>query len=439
MTTISWIPSVKNFLIYQIECIGTMKVGILGAGLCGLAAAHTLGSSAECVIFEKYDVSGGCMASKNYDAYQLETLYHHCFAGDTVLFSFLDSLGLSDDLLWLKGSTGYYANGKLEAVTTPSEILKWSALTFSQKVRLGMFVLRSRKFDADALDSVTASSYLKEKVGEDVYNAFFAPLLRSKFGAKADSVSAAWLMSRICIRSDRGTEGERLGYLKGGWHRLTDALCSAVEKQGCVIRTGCPAVSLVYSDGKWLINGEAFDAVISTIPPQEVSAILQTKDALNLPAVSYQGAACLTMGLSKDPASGIYWTNMGEKAPYGAVVVHTNFAPYEWYGEHVVYLASYFSGDVSPNLKEEMISDFCRRFNVAKSDISHADLYVEKLAGPVFETGYKKRILPNSLGKQFYFAGMFSEENYPERSMEGSLKAGIRAAQDLLSEALVKS
>lgn len=58
-----------------------MKIGILGAGLCGLAAAHTLNGAAECTIFEKYDAAGGCMASKSYGRYRLETLYHHCFRG----------------------------------------------------------------------------------------------------------------------------------------------------------------------------------------------------------------------------------------------------------------------------------------------------------------------------------------------------------------------
>ena len=424
----------KTFLSCEEKYINIMKIGILGAGLCGLAAAERLAGAAECTIFEKYDTAGGCMASKNYGSYRLETLYHHCFSGDSVLFALLEELGLKDDLLWLKGSTGYYAKGKLEPVTTPAEIVKWSALSLPQKARLALFVLSARKFDADALDSITASSYLKEKVGDGVYKAFFAPLLRSKFGPKADSVSAAWLMSRVAIRSDRGTEGERLGYLKGGWHRLTDAFTSHLAKRGCTIKTGCPVTSIAYNDGKWLINGEAFDAVISTIPPQELGKICKTPHALQCPKVPYQGAACLTMGLKKDPAKGIYWTNMGEDAPYGAVVVHTNFAPFEWYGEHVAYLASYFTGDVPENLKERMITDFTRRFGLERSDITHADLYIEHLAGPVFETGYKKRIPPLTLGHRFYSAGMFSEENYPERSMEGSLKAGIRAAEQLVSD-----
>lgn len=401
-----------------------MRIGIIGAGLTGLSAGLALSKNHEVVIFEKNSSAGGCMVSKKYEGYELETLYHHCFSGDTALFDLLESINLKNDLVWLKGSTGYYMDGKLHPLTTPLEILRWPCLSFLQKARLGFFVISSRRIDEDALDGITAKEYLYDKVGEDIYQAFFAPLLSSKFGEMKDEVSAAWLMSRIAIRSDRGAEGERLGYLKGGWHRLIDAVCTRLAEQNAELRLGVPVTQISHDD-KWYINGEAFDAVLSTLPPQQSSA-LGVDVGKSIP---YQGAACMTLGLSRDPANGIYWTNMGDKAPYGAVVVHTNFVPYEWYGEHVVYLASYFKDKPADNLKEEMLEDFCRRFAVSRDEISHADLYVDYFAGPVFVTGYKSEIQPLSSGNSFYSAGMFSEENYPERSMEGSIKAGLRAAK----------
>ena len=184
-----------------------MKIGILGSGLAGLSAALQLADKNEVVIFEKNDSPGGCMSSLTYNnTYTLETLYHHCFSGDTNLFSLLEDLDLKTDMIWLKGSTGYYMDGKLHPLTTPMEILRYPCLTFFQKFRLGLFVISSRKIDLAPLDKVTAKEYLFEKVGEDIYNAFFAPLLTSKFGSMKNDVSAAWLMSRIAIRSDRGTK-----------------------------------------------------------------------------------------------------------------------------------------------------------------------------------------------------------------------------------------
>ncbi|HJJ47751.1 MAG TPA: NAD(P)/FAD-dependent oxidoreductase [Methanocorpusculum sp.] len=407
-----------------------MKVGILGSGLCGLSAALELCGRCEVVVFEKNTFAGGCMSSKKYGQYELETLYHHCFSKDTELFRLLDNLNLGNELVWLKGSTGYYAKGRLESVTTPAEILKWSALSFMQKARLGFFVLSARSIDEDALDKITAKEYLLEKVGENIYRAFFEPLLIGKFGERKDEVSAAWLMSRIAIRSDRGAEGERLGYMKGGWHRLIDAMCDKIREKGGEIRLNTAVTSLEKQE-KWLINGEEFDAVISTLPPQNTKALLKNPENFNLPDMMYQGAACMTLGVKKNPTPGIYWTNMGERTAFGAVVVHTNFAPFEWYGEHVVYLASYFKDEPAKDLESRMIDDFCSKFGMDKSDILHQDMYIDKFAGPVFVTGYKEHIPDICAGNGLYIAGMFSEENYPERSMEGSIKAGIRAAKQI--------
>ena len=407
-----------------------MKIGIIGSGLAGLSSAIQLAEKNTVVVFEKNDTPGGCMSSRKYNNYTLETLYHHCFSGDRNLFDLMETLGLKSDLIWLKGSTGYYMDGKLHPLTTPFEILRYPCLTFFQKCRLGLFVLSSRKIDLGPLDKITAKEYLFEKVGGDIYNAFFAPLLISKFGLMKDEVSAAWLMSRIAIRSDRGAEGERLGYLKGGWHRLVDAMCDKIRSMGAEIRLNTPVVTLTQNNGKWLINNEEFDAVISTLPPQVTNSLL-VNASIRLQSLIYQGAACMTLGLARDPANGIYWTNIGDPAPYGAVVTHTNFVPFEWYGEHVVYLASYFKDEPDAGLKDRMINDFCKRFSIDTSEIHHADLYIDRYAGPVYVTGYKDTIPPVDAGGNLFIAGMFSSENYPERSMEGSVSAGMKAAKIL--------
>jgi protoporphyrinogen oxidase len=114
---------------------------------------------------------------------------------------------------------------------------------------------------------------------------------------------------------------------------------------------------------------------------------------------------------------------MKDSAPYGAVVSHTNFVPVDRYGEHLVYLASYFSGTVPPNIDQVMIGDFRTRFSVAPSEIRWHRVAVDPFAGPVYVTGYKSMIPPYRQ-QGLLMAGMFSRANYPERSMEGSIRAG---------------
>jgi protoporphyrinogen oxidase len=125
---------------------------------------------------------------------------------------------------------------------------------------------------------------------------------------------------------------------------------------------------------------------------------------------------------------GVYWLNMTDPAPYGAVVSHTNFIPPDRYGERIVYLASYFQGAMDPDLPRKMVEDFCHRFSLPGGSIRWKRMAVEPFAGPVYTTGYR-RLMPAYEEKGLFLAGMFSPPNYPERSMEGSIIAGTEVAR----------
>jgi protoporphyrinogen oxidase len=400
-----------------------MKIGIIGGGLTGLVAAHAMSRNHEVTIFEKMSSLGGCLSSYSINDYWIERYYHHCFSADTHLFALIDELGLTEKLEWKNGTSGYCAKKKIYALNTPVEILLYPELSLIDKARLAYLTLMAKKADLNALDDIPAEQYIIEHHGKNVYTSFFEPLLKSKFGEQRKEVSAAWLMSRIAIRSNRGVAGEHLGYLNGGFHQLIDFLEQSIERNGGKIQKQQPVSSLAHENGHWTINGNRFDAVISTIPPQE----LEKAGGPMMQPIPYQGAACMTLAMDREVTQGIYWLNMKDTAPYGAVVTHTNFIPQERYGEHIVYLASYFSGTVPAHLDRHMLDDFCSRFSVAPNEIHWHKMAVDPLAGPVYTTGYRS-LIPAYEQKGLYLAGMFSQPNYPERSMEGSIRAGMEVA-----------
>jgi protoporphyrinogen oxidase len=405
-----------------------MDICVIGGGLTGLLAAFRLSGTHRVTVLEMGDEPGGCLSSYRLPNYAIESLYHHCFSGDHHLISLIQELGLSDTLEWLHGSTGYIVDGQIYPLTTPLQILRYPLLSLPEKIRLGLFVLRSRSVNTALLDSITAKEYLCSRLGDRIYQSFFEPLLRSKFGDRRDDVSAAWLMSRIAIRSDRGAEGERLGYLRGGYAQLIDALMVRLTDAGCRIVTSHPVISATANGEGWVVDGERYDCVISTLPPQETARICSVPIA-ELP---YQGSACLTLATSVDPTAGIYWVNIGDPAPYGAVITHTNFVPFDRYGEHLIYLASYFSGEPPENCEELLLSDFCTRFSISRELIHWHRLRIEPAAGPVYVTGYRARIPSSNPAPALFIAGMFSSANYPERSMEGSVVAGEEIAEQVM-------
>jgi len=407
-----------------------LRIGIIGGGLAGLVSGYSLAGDHEVVIFEQGSELGGLLSSYRKSQYSIERFYHHFFSGDATFMNLLDELCLTDDIIWLSGSTGSYVNGNIYPLTSPFEIIRYPFLSLLDKFKLGVFTKQASRIDLAQLDAITARDYVESRLGERIYHSFFEPLLKSKFGQNADLVSAAWLISRVAIRSDRGVSGEHLGYINGGFSVFIDRLSSIARERGCQIREENPVTSVVQitssSKTGWEINGEFFDVVIGTVSPR----ILQGLGVPGIPLIPYQGAACLTLALSRDVTKGIYWLNITDPAPYGAVVSHTNFAPLEWYGEHIVYLASYFSGEPDPAIQEKMLSDFCTKFSVDPGEIRWSRITIDSEAGPLYLTGYRDH-LTNPTVPGLYLAGMFSPENYPERSIEGSVRAARRVVEGI--------
>jgi protoporphyrinogen oxidase len=400
-----------------------MKIAIIGGGLTGLVAANRLVQDHEVDLFEKMPYLGGCLSSYKVNDYCVERYYHHCFSTDNSLFALITEMGLIDKLEWKTGTTGYCSGNKIYRLNTPLEILLYPELSLMDKVKLARLTFRSKKTDLRTLDDVTAEQYILTHLGKNIYSSFFEPLLKSKFGERRKEVSAAWLLSRIAIRSNRGVSGEHLGYINGGFHQLIDALEKSITQNDGIILKQTLVSSVSHKNGAWEANGNRYDTILSTIPPQE----FERMGGPVLPPVPYQGAACMTIALERDVTEGIYWLNMKDEAPYGAVVAHTNFIPINRYGEHIVYLASYFTGKVTPRLDIRMIEDFCTRFSVTRDEIHWYKMAVDPWAGPVFTTGYRS-VIPAFEHQGLFMAGMFSPTNYPERSMEGSVRAGSEVA-----------
>jgi protoporphyrinogen oxidase len=245
----------------------TMKICIIGGGLAGLCAALRLKGRHEVDMYEKRGHLGGCLASHHIDDYWIEQFYHHCFSGDRHLLALFSELNISNRLEWRKGTSGYYAQETVYPLNTPLEILRYPLLSTTDKLRLAFLTMRSKRTDPAGLDEITARDYILSEVGQRTYESFFKPLLTSKFGTMSDKVSAAWLVGRIAIRSDRGLTGERLGYLKGGFQVFLDALIAEVGRD-CTIRLHDPVTLVSRNSEGWRVNGQRYDAVLSTIPPK---------------------------------------------------------------------------------------------------------------------------------------------------------------------------
>ncbi len=398
-----------------------MKVAVVGAGLTGLVVANELKDYVQVKVFEAEEV-GGLVSSYFNDSkgYHIEKFYHHCFKNDFELLSLLKELKLSSKLVWKTVKVGTAFDGKILSLSTPLEILRYPYLSLKEKVKLAMFTIKSRRRNYEAFDEESAIDGLKKEVGEALLNKFFMPLLNAKFGENAKDVSYAWLLARVAIRSNRKLRGEEIGYLRHGFWQFIEKLSEDIDIK--------KEKAKIEKSGGWVVNGEDFDAVVFTAPLNELTI------NLNLPEVRYQSSICALIAL-KNPISDVYWIN-SIGTTFGAIIEHTNFMPFEDYGENLIYLASYttptseaFKMDDKEILKI-FLSDL-KRFGVKDCDVVWSKVFKAKYSGPIYERGYSKRITPYRVAEGFYIAGMTSKPNYPERSMNGSIKAGKEVAEKL--------
>jgi protoporphyrinogen oxidase len=446
-----------------------MKIVIIGCGIAGLSAGYRLCNSNEVTIFEKDEEIGGMAAScalKNAEkAYFIEKYYHHIFRSDSELLALIRELGLEDRMLWLEAKNGYFVEGKAYPMNTPLEILRFKPLSLFDLMNLGLMVLRIKAIrDTTPYDRIKAKDWILKTAGSKVYENFFAPLMKSKFGDNAERVSAAWLIGRVKIRSDRGAGGEKLGYMRGGFNALVEALAGEIRAKGGLILQNTPVSKIVIKDNAVqgvIVNGnfQACDAVISTVEPKVLDALItenanlqekedtqetrQEKLHETLCNIRYQGTACALLGLDRKlMPDGTYWLNVKADVPFGAVIEHTNFLPFEDYGEHLVYLASYFQDENDPRClqkEDELLDSYISGLEKLFPAFSRKEVRWKKLfrrldTAPVYEQGYLEKVLPEVSGIEgLYLAGMFSPENYPERSINGSVKAGFECARLLNS------
>ncbi|HWT26166.1 MAG TPA: NAD(P)-binding protein, partial [Solirubrobacteraceae bacterium] len=233
-----------------------MRVAVLGAGVAGLTAAHRLGRAGHAVdVYERWPGLGGQAATfEPGGGVRLERYYHHLFTSDGHIQALYAELGLRDAVEWRPSSVAYYARGALHPFTTPLDLLRFPPLSPPARVRLGAAVVALQRLAADPrpFERVTARTWIRRWMGVEAWEEVWGPLLRGKFGDRADDIAMVWLWSKLRLRrSVRGEDAkqERLGYPRGSWEPLFRTLARSVEGAGGRLTTDRPAASVARAHG----------------------------------------------------------------------------------------------------------------------------------------------------------------------------------------------
>ncbi|MCJ7805556.1 NAD(P)/FAD-dependent oxidoreductase [Patescibacteria group bacterium] len=419
-----------------------MKVGIIGAGFTGLAAAEKLTQKGmDVTVFEADSKPGGLalgFKESNW-IWTIEKHYHHWFTSDWPIRSLAERIGVK--LIFERAQTSTLYKGKVYQIDSPIKLLKFPHLSVIDRIRTGVVIAYLRYFSSwKSLEGVKAEKFLRKTMGNKSWKVLWEPLFRSKFGKYAKDIPASWFWARIKKRS------ATLVYPEGGFQAYVDALEKKIlETNKAKIYYDTRVENIIKKGGNLTVKtkkGEyIFDKVICTLPfLYFVKLTSQLPDLYKKKLLSLKGIAAFNLLLSLKQQffkDGTYWLNVNDKMPFLAVVEHTNFMDPKYYdGERLLYVGNYLEPthpffDYST---EQLIEEFTPHLkkispDFDKSWIKKAYKFPAFFAQPIAPLNYSQK-MPSleSPIKGLYIANM--QQIHPwDRGSNFAIELGERVAK----------
>jgi protoporphyrinogen oxidase len=451
-----------------------VRVAVIGAGVAGLTAGHRLAAQGhQADVYERWPGLGGQVATVDLgDGTLLERYYHHLFTTDAAMAALYDELGL--EIEWLPSSMGVFSGGRSYAFTTPLDLLRFNAMSLRGRLRMGIatVLLQRRHKEVEPFETVTAHDWVRGHMGPEAWDVLWGPLLRAKYGPRAEDISMAWLWSKLTLRrrlEGKEIRGEMLGYPRGGFEPLLEKLRDSIENGGGRVLIDRPAKQIASAaDGGFDVTAgatdsfrrghdprefeqagepERYDAVIATVPSDVFAAMVEPALAERLDprcvagtsAIKYQTALCTILSLDRQFGR-FYWTNIvDDRLPFLGLIEQTNLiGPAHYGGRHLLYIANYLEpGDPLLGLDyDQLVDAYTPGLRMVNPDFDPAwirDRWIfrEPAAQPVVTLGYRERMPPLNTGAPGLILAN-TTQIYPEdRGTNYSVELGDRAVAEL--------
>jgi protoporphyrinogen oxidase len=429
-----------------------LRVAVLGAGVAGLTAAHRLTQAGhEVDVYERWPGLGGQAATLDVGGgHLLERYYHHLFTSDVHITRLYEELGMPDELEWRESSVAFFLEGRSWPFVSPLDLLRFRPLPLTSRLRMGLSVLalqRGRQ-DVTPFEQLTAHDWIRRRMGEPAWEKVWGPLLRGKFGSRAEDISMAWLWKKLVLRRQvKGQDigGERLGYPRHSWELLFERLVASIEGGGGRVLIDRPVVrverdlELAFGAPGSFRRGhdpsqfeeagrERYDRVLSTLPNDVMLGVaghlLDDDYRRRLETIEYHTALCLLVEIDRR-FSPFYWTNIADpEVEFVGLVEHTNFV--EPGHELLALEADELLDRYEPSL---------RRINPAyeRSWVRERWLFREPAAQPIVTVGYERNIPPLQTGVPGLVLANTTQVYPEDRGTNYAVRLGDAAARELLS------
>ena len=421
---------------------------VIGGGPAGIKAAHVLvKAGVDVTLLESSPVLGGLASSFDVQGVRMERYYHFVCKGDDHLVDTLSELGLSHRLRWRDSRMAYFVGGRIYPFLTPLELLRFSPLSLTDRLRAGAAVKLAQRMKEEDLAEERAIPWLKRMFGESSYRVIWEPLMRFKFAEHAADISAAWIWARMVrlSRSRTSPWREELGYIEGGSKVVLEGLGRDFEARGGRVVLSAAVERIVIAGGRATgvrVGGEtiAADAVISTATTSRFRQMVPDLDGPyveGLKRIPTIGIFCLFLRL-EHPVTPFFWVNTNDpRVPFAGMIEYTNLNPLpELGGDRILYVPQYLSADDPRYAQSD--EEVLRRYTDALALIHPAfdrrwvkfsAVFRDRFAQPICLTDYRTSTPSVQTPVLNLFLTDSCQLHPHDRTISGSFGLGLEAAR----------
>lgn len=257
-----------------------MKVAVLGAGVSGLSAGRMLRESGHDVtVYEKEETIGGLARTRYVDGRLYDPCGGHIFnSKNDEVVEWVFSILPNEKWQHTERNAKIYFNGKY--VSYPFELSLCELDTEDAVNCILDFVLAREGSEPDNF-----RDWIYWNFGKSIAECYMIPYNEKIWSYPLEQMETKWMRGKMplptkkeMIRSmllgdptERKMPHSTFYYpIDGGIQSMVDAIADGLD-----IRRGTPVEAVERDGGKWRINGgEAYDAIVSTIPLPVVGRVL---------------------------------------------------------------------------------------------------------------------------------------------------------------------
>lgn len=279
----------------------TRRAIVVGGGISGLVAARDLAARGwDVTVLESAGHFGGAVASLTIGGVTTDSGAEAVAVARPDALALIDELGLSDAVVHPRRSDARLAlahglvelpPGVLGIPADPNDPRVAAALTEEERARLAQ---EPELLATPITMSTTVGELVRARLGDGAFEKLVDPVVAGVHAMSADDADLATLVPGIAslieqegglmaaaarMRGALGPSGTAVASLRGGMHRLTDALIDDCRDRGVALRVNTRVTRIHRSDDDWQVShveGDELtaDALVLAVPPAQAGALL---------------------------------------------------------------------------------------------------------------------------------------------------------------------